>query len=178
MAEYTDHDGGAGEEVPDLSDSDDDGQWEWTEESSNASIVCLFCDRSLNSISDTLQHCLSEHDVNIPDLVKKFSLDDYGYIKMINYIRSEKCSGESLLQSSNNGVFPWDSDNYMRPVLPDDPLLQIDLEDLCGVEAMVVGQSCGGQAADLLQRAQQAEERALRSEEALARAMEDLHKLK
>ena len=53
-----------------------------------------------------------------------------------------------------------------------------DLEDLCGVEAMVVGQSCGGQAADLLQRAQQAEERALRSEEALARAMEDLHKLK
>lgn len=53
-----------------------------------------------------------------------------------------------------------------------------DLEELCGVEAMAVGQSCGGQAADLLRRALQAEERALRSEEALARAMEDLHKLK
>lgn len=58
------------------------------------------------------------------------------------------------------------------------PLSISDLEELCDAEVMVVGQSCGGQAADLLRRAQQAEERALRSEEALARAMEDLHKLK
>ncbi|KAG5270132.1 hypothetical protein AALO_G00189090 [Alosa alosa] len=183
MAEYTDtreinHEGGAGEEVPDLSDSEDDEQWEWMTENSDTSIVCLFCDRSLNSMAATLQHCLSEHCVNIPELVKKFRLDDYGYIKMINYIRSEKCTAEKLLQSSDNGVLPWDSDDYMRPALPDDPLLQIDLEELCGVEAMVVGQSCGGPAADLLRRAQQAEERAVRSEEALSRAMEDLHKLK
>ncbi|KAL2089070.1 hypothetical protein ACEWY4_015969 [Coilia grayii] len=179
MAEYTDHDGGAGEEVPELSDSDDDEQWEWMEENSDTSILCLFCDRSLNSVSGTLQHCFSEHGVNIPELLKQFRLDDYGYIKMINYIRSVRCSAETLQQCSDNGSFPWDSDDYMRPVLPDDPLLQIDLEELCGVEAMVVGgQPCEGQAVDLLRRAQQAEERAQRSEEALARAMEDLHKLK
>lgn len=29
--------------------------------------------RSLNSIAGTLQHCSSEHDVNIPELVKRFS---------------------------------------------------------------------------------------------------------
>lgn len=183
MAEYTDHDG-AGDEVPDLSDSDDDEQWQWTEDNSETSpqVTCLFCDRSFSSVTDTLQHCIAEHQVNLVELVKTHNLDDYGYIMMINFIRTTKCSSESLRELPE-GVVPWDNDDFMRPALEDDPLLQIDLEELCegllmgpGLQA---GPSSGCQTpAALLQRAQASEERAQRSEEALARAMDDLHKLK
>ncbi|KAI4877009.1 hypothetical protein NFI96_019728, partial [Prochilodus magdalenae] len=136
---------------------------------------------SLNSVSETLQHCQSDHGVNIVQLVKTHRLDDYGYIKLINYVRSVKCSGEAL--AVLDGALPWDSDEYMKPALPDDPLLQIDLEELLETDlaedAATSGQATvSGQAGALLQRARQAEERAARSEEALARAMEDLQKLK
>uniref|UniRef100_A0A3P8Y2E4 Protein arginine N-methyltransferase 3 n=1 Tax=Esox lucius TaxID=8010 RepID=A0A3P8Y2E4_ESOLU len=151
MAEYTDHDGGAGAKVPALSDSDDDDeQWQWLEDANenNLKVTCLFCDWF----------------VQIIVLLKE--LDDYGYIKMINYIRRVKCSGQSLSELSE-GSLPWESDVFLRPALQDDPLLQIGMV-FCGANDSV----------GMLQRAQAAEERAQHSEEALARAMDDLHKLK
>ncbi|KAG5839919.1 hypothetical protein ANANG_G00210270 [Anguilla anguilla] len=184
MAQYMENDGA--DDIPDLSDSDDDDQWQSMEESpdSNLKVLCLFCDRLLNSVEDTLSHCKSEHDVDVAGLLRKYKLDDYGYIKLINYIRSVKCSGESLFLA-REGSLPWESEDYMRPALQDDPLLQIDIEDLCGAEC--AGQGSGPwleqngdpqSAGALMRRAQQAEERAQRAEEALARAMEDLHRLK
>ncbi|XP_072528261.1 protein arginine N-methyltransferase 3 [Salminus brasiliensis] len=188
MAEPTDtYHTGADDEVPDLSHSEDEGEeddeeWECMEQDADGvAVTCLFCQRSFSSVPETFQHCQSEHGVDLLQLVKTHRLDDYGYIKMINYVRTEKCSGESL--AVLDGALPWDSDEYMKPALPDDPLLQIDLEELIGAEFPTDGASgaqseVGGQGGALLQRAQQAEERAARSEEALARAMEDLHKLK
>uniref|UniRef100_A0A671LSL9 Protein arginine N-methyltransferase 3 n=1 Tax=Sinocyclocheilus anshuiensis TaxID=1608454 RepID=A0A671LSL9_9TELE len=88
--------------------------------------MCLTLNRTLTSVSETVQHCKADHGVDIPDLVQKHRLDDYGYIKMINYIRTTKVSTESLLLTSN-GPLPWDSDEYMKPALPDDPLLQIGM---------------------------------------------------
>uniref|UniRef100_A0A9J7ZRF3 Protein arginine N-methyltransferase 3 n=1 Tax=Cyprinus carpio carpio TaxID=630221 RepID=A0A9J7ZRF3_CYPCA len=88
-------------------------------------VLCLLCDsRTFTSVSETVQHCKKDHGVDIPGLVQKHRLDDYGYIKMINYIRTTKCSAESL-ELASNGPLPWDSDQYMKPALPDDPLLQI-----------------------------------------------------
>uniref|UniRef100_A0AAR2JCV0 type I protein arginine methyltransferase n=1 Tax=Pygocentrus nattereri TaxID=42514 RepID=A0AAR2JCV0_PYGNA len=118
------------------------------------SCMSVLSNRSLNSVPETFQHCQADHGVSILQLVKAHRLDDYGYIKMINYIRTVKCSGETL--AVFDGAVPWDSDEFMKPALPDDPLLQIGTEN----------------------RARQAEERAARSEEALARAMEDLQNLK
>uniref|UniRef100_A0A8C8GTF7 type I protein arginine methyltransferase n=1 Tax=Oncorhynchus tshawytscha TaxID=74940 RepID=A0A8C8GTF7_ONCTS len=144
MAEYTDHDGGAGDDVPDLSDSDDnEEQWQWMEANDN----------NVQFFLKTLQHCLVEHQVDLVEVVKKHKLDDYGYIKMINYIRTEKCSGQSLSTLPECSI-PWESDEYMRPALQDDPLLQIGTGFHCSTQ------------------------RAQRTEEALARAMDDLHKLK
>ncbi|KAJ8252077.1 hypothetical protein COCON_G00213890 [Conger conger] len=124
------------EDIPDLSDSDDD-QWQSMEESldSNLKVLCLFCDRCLNSVDDTLSHCKSEHEVDVASLLRIYKLDDYGYIKLINYIRTVKCSGESLF-IAQEGALPWESDDYMRPSLQDDPLLQIDIEDLTCTRAM------------------------------------------
>uniref|UniRef100_A0A674NYK6 type I protein arginine methyltransferase n=1 Tax=Takifugu rubripes TaxID=31033 RepID=A0A674NYK6_TAKRU len=80
------------DEMPELSDGDDDADDEeqWMEEgdTERVSVPCLFCDRLLSSVSATLQHCATEHQVNIVDMIRKYNLDDYGYIKMINFIRS------------------------------------------------------------------------------------------
>ncbi|XP_070818175.1 protein arginine N-methyltransferase 3 [Chaetodon trifascialis] len=185
MAEYRDpHCDGAAEEMPELSDGDDDEdeeQWQWMEEEGQqASVTCLFCDRSLSSVPATLQHCTAEHQINLVDLIRRHNLDDYGYIKMINFIRSTKCDVSSLT-GLPDAPSPWESEDFLRPVLQDDPLLQTDPEELCGSggSSLSTCQSSGTESHDaLLHRAQAAEDRARRSEEALARAMDDLHKLK
>uniref|UniRef100_A0A672Y896 Protein arginine N-methyltransferase 3 n=1 Tax=Sphaeramia orbicularis TaxID=375764 RepID=A0A672Y896_9TELE len=131
----------------------------------NLGIFFIF--RLLSSVSATLQHCTAEHQLNLIDLIRKHNLDDYGYIKMINFIRSTNCDASGLM-GLPDGSLPWDSEAFLRPVLQDDPLLQT------GTHTCYSGPSHDA----LLQRTQAAEERAQRSEEALARAMEDLHKLK
>ncbi|TRY91453.1 hypothetical protein DNTS_028225 [Danionella cerebrum] len=154
---------GDDEDVPELSDSDEE-HWQSMEEASEVTAVqCLLCDRTLNSVPETFQHCGADHALDIPDLVGKHGLDDYGYIKLINYIRRTKCSPESLVLSSN-GPLPWDSDEFLKPALPDDPLLQIDVEELSETKPSKSHLAT--------------EERVQRAEEALARAMSDLHTLK
>ncbi|XP_061564794.1 protein arginine N-methyltransferase 3 [Cololabis saira] len=188
MAANTDpHGNGTAEEqMPDLSDGDEDEdedadeeQWQWEEEEESQPVTCLFCDRLLSSVPDTLQHCTAEHRVSLVDVIRKHGLDDYGYIKMINFIRSTKCS-PSCLGGLPEGPLPWESEDFLRPVLQDDPLLQADPEELC--EGSCSSRACQSSTAepyDVLQRrAQAADERARSSEEALARAMDDLHKLK
>uniref|UniRef100_A0A8D3A6T9 Protein arginine N-methyltransferase 3 n=1 Tax=Scophthalmus maximus TaxID=52904 RepID=A0A8D3A6T9_SCOMX len=121
-------------------------------------LLCLFF-RLLSSVAATLQHCTAEHQVNLVDVIRKHSLDDYGYIKMINFVRSTKCDA-SCLTGLPDAPLPWESEAFLRPVLQDDPLLQT------------------GTLTPLSLMAQAAEERARQSEEALSRAMDDLHKLK
>ncbi|XP_077419123.1 protein arginine N-methyltransferase 3 [Vanacampus margaritifer] len=165
------------EDVPELSDgdsvSDDDKeQWQWMEEDTQQ-VTCLFCDRLLNSVPDTLQHCTAEHQVNLIDVIKKHNLDDYSYIKLINFIRSTKCE-PSHLMGLPDGPLPWESEDFLRPVIQDDPLLQTDPEDLCGRQGTVAS-TCRPLEAEsnhaLLLRATSAED-------ALARSLEDLQKLK
>lgn len=43
----SDHDGGAGDAVPDLSDSDNEEQW-MEEANDNFQVTCLFCDKSVS----------------------------------------------------------------------------------------------------------------------------------
>lgn len=179
MAERTDApvDGCADlDDMPELSDGDDEeaeDEEQWMEEDLQEMVTCLFCDKVLGSVASTLQHCSEEHHVNLVDVIRKHSLDDYSYIKMINFIRQKKCSASQLTGFSSSPS-PWESEEFLQPVIQDDPLLQTDPEELCG--------SCPKANADsndaLLQRARAAEERACQSEKALARAMEDLHKLK
>ncbi|TMS12838.1 Protein arginine N-methyltransferase 3 [Larimichthys crocea] len=184
MAEHTDP---HAEEMPELSDGDDDfgdddeEQWQCMDEQEDSQqVTCLFCDRLLSSVSATLQHCTAEHQLNLADVIRRHNLDDYGYIKMINFIRSTKCDA-SCLTALPDAPLPWESEDFLRPVQQDDPLLQTDPEELCGCEgsSRPTCQSSGAGSHDaLLQRAQAAEERARLSEDALARAMDDLHKLK
>ncbi|KAM6950005.1 protein arginine N-methyltransferase 3 isoform 1-T2 [Lycodopsis pacificus] len=190
MAEYTDPrefgGDGAADEMPELSDGDDEDMdndeepWQWEEEEDGlpVNVTCLFCDRLLNSVPATLQHCTDEHQVNLVDVIRKHNLDDYGYIKMINFIRSTKCDASGLT-GLPDAPLPWESEDFLRPVLQDDLLLQTDLEELCEGSSLSTCPSSGTKSHDALQqRALAAEERARTAEEALTRAMDDLQKLK
>uniref|UniRef100_A0A8C7XJX8 type I protein arginine methyltransferase n=1 Tax=Oryzias sinensis TaxID=183150 RepID=A0A8C7XJX8_9TELE len=162
-----------GDEMPELSDGEDDDcedeeQWQWMEEDAQT-VTCLFCDRQLSSVPATLQHCTAEHQVSLTEVIRKHGLEDYGYIKMINFIRSTKC-GPSSLTGLSEGPLPWESEDFLRPALQD------DLIDVPCISACPSSRTESYNA--LLLRAQTAEERARSSEEALSRAMEDLHKLK
>uniref|UniRef100_A0A3B4B881 type I protein arginine methyltransferase n=1 Tax=Periophthalmus magnuspinnatus TaxID=409849 RepID=A0A3B4B881_9GOBI len=103
-----------------------------------------------SSVAQTIQHCTADHSLRLSELITK-----------------------------HNAPVPWDSEEYLRPVLQDDPLLQTDPEELCA--SAPPSRSCPPALSShdtLLQRAIEAEERAKQAEEALTRAMDDLHKLK
>ncbi|XP_061131817.1 protein arginine N-methyltransferase 3 isoform X1 [Syngnathus typhle] len=149
MAECTEtHPCADAADMPELSDADSDSgddkeQWQWMEEEEDSQqVTCLFCDRLLNSVPDTLQHCTVEHQVNLKDVIKKHNLDDYSYIKLINFIRSTKCD-PSYLTGLPDDLLPWESDDFLKPVIQDDLLLQTDPEDLCGGHQGTDSSACG-----------------------------------
>ncbi|XP_033972858.1 protein arginine N-methyltransferase 3 isoform X1 [Trematomus bernacchii] len=182
MAEYTnprefDCDGVA-DEMPELSDGEDedienDELWQCMDEddSEPTKVTCLFCDRLLSSVLATLQHCVVEHQLNLVDVMRKHNLDDYGYIKMINFIRSTKCDA-ACLAGLPDGPLPWESEDFLRPVIQDDPLLQTDPEDLCEGSSLSACQSSGAKSHDAQEQRVQA------AEDALTRSLEDMQKLK
>lgn len=64
-------------------------------------------------------------------------LSDYDTIRCINYIRTEVAAGRLSAETLNDkkaSERPWQSDQYMHPLLPDDPLLFYDFDDEAGPE--------------------------------------------
>ncbi|KAJ7405513.1 hypothetical protein BTVI_69031 [Pitangus sulphuratus] len=169
-------DTGREEEMPALSD----GEEPWEEEEEEGAAVgqrtrCLFCDGWFSSAEVVFSHCKTEHEFNISDVIQKHGLDFYGYIKLINFIRLKKPTGAYL--SSLSSPLPWEGEEYLKPELEDDLLLQFDIEDLCGPANVV---PCNGfsDTTALLEQLKHAERRARAAEAALARAQEDLQKMK
>ena len=77
-------------------------------------------------------------------LTQQAGLDDYSTIRCVNYIRSEVLAqrdprlalAASVASGGAASPKPWDGDQYMKPVLPDDPLLfheYDDAQNTCGI---------------------------------------------
>ncbi|XP_059704289.1 protein arginine N-methyltransferase 3 isoform X2 [Haemorhous mexicanus] len=166
------------EEMPALSDGE--GAWDDEEEEEEGAAVaqqtrCLFCDRLFSSAEAVFSHCKTEHQFDISDVIQKHGLDFYGYIKLINFVRLKKPTGAYL--SSLSSPLPWEGEEYLKPELEDDLLLQFDIEDLC--EPVKVLHSNGlSDTMVLLEQLKHAEQRARAAEAALARAQDDLQKMK
>ena len=75
----------------DMIDCDDNGAWEDDDEGDiiTAECLCLFCEARFKSEEETFIHCHGAHNFNICALQRRHHLDCFGYIKMINYIRSQ-----------------------------------------------------------------------------------------
>ncbi|KAK2520354.1 Prmt3 [Columba livia] len=164
--------------MPELSDGEE--AWEEEEEEEGADTEgpqtrCLFCDRLFSSAEDVFSHCKTEHQFNICDVVRKHGLDFYGYIKLINFVRLKKPTTACL--SSLSSPLPWEGEEYLKPELEDDLLLQFDIEDLCE-PANVLPSNGLNDTTILLEQLKHAEHRARLAEAALARAQDDLQKMK
>ncbi|NXL87500.1 ANM3 methyltransferase, partial [Alectura lathami] len=131
--------------------------------------------RLFSSPEYVFSHCNTEHQFNISEVVRKHGLDFYGYVKLINFVRLKKPTAAYL--SSLSSPLPWDGEEYLKPQLEDDLLLQFDTEDLCEPANI----SCSNGLNDttvLLEQLKHAEHRARLAEAALATVQDDLQKMK
>ncbi|XP_065611479.1 protein arginine N-methyltransferase 3 isoform X3 [Cyrtonyx montezumae] len=168
MAELPD-----GEEVWEEDEEDGDEEEQGVSEGLRAR--CLFCDRWFRSPEEVFCHCNTEHRFDIRHVLSKHGLDFYGYVKLINFVRLKKPMPAYL--NSVSSPLPWDGEEYLKPELEDDLLLQFDTEDLCEPTNTLCSNGLNDTTV-LLKQLKQAEHRAELAEAALARAHEDLQKMK
>ncbi|KAM6172183.1 protein arginine N-methyltransferase 3 isoform 2-T2 [Erethizon dorsatum] len=170
------------DDLPELSDSGDEAAWEDEEadlphDHDRLHTPCLFCNRLFTSAEETFSHCKSEHQFNIDSMVHKHGLEFYGYIKLINFIRLKNPTVE-YMNSIYNPV-PWEKEEYLKPVLEDDLLLQFDVEDLYEPVSVPFSYPNGlSENTSVVEKLKHTEARALSAEAALARAREDLQRMK
>ncbi|XP_015757201.1 PREDICTED: protein arginine N-methyltransferase 3-like [Acropora digitifera] len=114
-------------------ESENEDEWEEIErEDLTISTLCLFCDKCFKNAEDVWRHCSSAHGVDIIKIKRNHGLDFYGCIKLINFIRKMKPSPESLTIVAP--PFPWESEEFLNPTMPNDELLQYDFDDDSDVE--------------------------------------------
>ncbi|XP_035662587.1 protein arginine N-methyltransferase 3-like isoform X2 [Branchiostoma floridae] len=171
-------------DCPSLEGSDDSDWEECDDDESEGSVLCLFCMEELVSAEDVFQHCNTEHQFNVQKFVIKNNLDMYGYIKFINYIRSEKPPPTGISESPPGTEAPWDSDQYLQPVLQDDPLLFYDVEEWTNQAPVTMETEESDitlpsqQYRALLERLHQAEARSEVTEGQLHDALKDIDRLR
>ncbi|XP_065448650.1 protein arginine N-methyltransferase 3 isoform X6 [Chrysemys picta bellii] len=162
-------------EMPELSDSSGEEAWEDEEDLPERQTPCLFCDRLFSSAEDTFSHCKLVHQFNISNMIHKHALEFYGYIKLINFVRMKKPTAEYL--NSLSSPLPWEEEEYLKPELEDDLLLQFDIEDLYASTNISEPNGLSDNTA-ILEQLKCTEHRAKLAETALARAQEDLQKMR
>ncbi|PKK29230.1 protein arginine methyltransferase 3, transcript variant X1 [Columba livia] len=150
--------------MPELSDGEE--AWEEEEEEEGADTEgpqtrCLFCDR--------WEGCLV--------LLKMCSPTAKQSISLIFVMWSGNMKPTTACLSSLSSPLPWEGEEYLKPELEDDLLLQFDIEDLCE-PANVLPSNGLNDTTILLEQLKHAEHRARLAEAALARAQDDLQKMK
>ncbi|XP_037949027.1 protein arginine N-methyltransferase 1 [Teleopsis dalmanni] len=74
--------------------------------------TCLFCSKIFKGVNAAIDHITKEHNVNFRHLKSKFKMDQYSFIKLINYIRAENVSPKDLELIQD---VLWDDEKYLRP---------------------------------------------------------------
>ncbi|KAM7434048.1 Protein arginine N-methyltransferase 3 [Porites harrisoni] len=173
-------------EIHEDSGSENEDDWEeMGDEEQENSTICLFCEECFRNADNIWSHCVTRHGVDILKITRMHRLDFYGCIKLINFIRKMRPPPESL--KSLTPPLPWESDEFLQPVLPNDGLLQYDFDDDSDVEvdrnmgeriSQEEGSIPYSQYLELKQRLQHLENRAHCAEANLARAVEDIYQLR
>ncbi|KAI6107141.1 S-adenosyl-L-methionine-dependent methyltransferase [Pisolithus croceorrhizus] len=99
-----------------------------SDEALNRPCRSLFDEKDFPNVDDALRYDQSTHGFNLTETCTRLNLDLHQRIRLINYIRKDKPTSSQL--SSLTGKEPFfTSDEYLLPVIEDDPLLQLDLDD-------------------------------------------------
>ncbi|XP_016975558.1 protein arginine N-methyltransferase 1 [Drosophila rhopaloa] len=109
------------DEYDDIDDDEDEPMDEGEEPT-----TCLFCTETSSNILTAINHLDARHKVNLSQLKQKFQMDQYSFIKLINYIRANKITSEQLL-SADQAL--WQDEQYLKPG-EYEPWLCYDFEEL------------------------------------------------
>ncbi|KAI8986156.1 S-adenosyl-L-methionine-dependent methyltransferase [Trametes punicea] len=119
-------------DVPNLSssDEDDDQTWDdWVSDSfERRPCKSLFEDRTFESVQEALAYDEAAHGFSLKEVASRLALDQYQRIRLINWIRREHPS-PSVVTALTGAEDFLQSDDYLKPALEDDPLLQIAPDD-------------------------------------------------
>lgn len=118
-------------------DDADVDEWEVAEEQ-NDPVRCLFCEQISPTMTVAIRHAKEVHGFDLGEVRRRFQLDEYSYIKMINYIRREGVDAEVF--RSGTSAF-WTDDKYLKPV-ENETWLMFDLDELD--EILLNGNGVGG----------------------------------
>ena len=110
---------------------DEDSESEWSED--DQEMFGLFSSQKFNNIREVMADARDNYNFDFYGFAKQHSLDQYGCIRMINYIRSEtrkRTNPETLVLSLLPKLSFLEDDKYYKPVLENDAvLLGFDLKD-------------------------------------------------
>ena len=164
-----------------MSSSDDEEEvgGEWSDVADEDDIikncVCLFCSHTSIRAEKTLFHIKDVHKLDFISMIKANHIDFYKYVKLINYIRSNKTSVDSINHLSFDDIYA--NDKWFHPVLKDDLLLQFDVDEIFTRTPSIGDLKLTSlKELDLKTKLDLAEERATLAEEFLQRSIEDLDK--
>eukprot|EP00877_Chromochloris_zofingiensis_P002928 jgi/Chrzof1/12636/Cz07g01290.t1 len=110
-------------------------EWdEWTGEDEEESDVTksLFSNAMLPTPEAALEHDAATHGFDVRQYKIERDLTDHDIIRCINYIRAEVAAGRDplpALASATADSYPWVDDEYLIPVIPDDPLVTYDYDE-------------------------------------------------
>ncbi|KAJ3142021.1 hypothetical protein HK100_003884, partial [Physocladia obscura] len=128
---------------------DSDSDFDDWEDDEGQGTMCLFDEVMLPTVADAVIHLKESHDFDLRRIQIEYDLDEYGIIRLINYIRScsaqQKCFGcqtsfetmdemklhydntrHHLLKIPERGTSFWEDVNHLFPCYEDDPLLTWD----------------------------------------------------
>lgn len=118
----------SGSDTSDVDLNEEEEGWEDAEpQEEQDQIVSLFDDKIFTDVPSMLAYCKEKYGFDFLEIRNKFSLDFYGTIKLVNYIRTAVHNGQTTLPDVAKADF--EDDKFMMPVLQDDALL-FNLDDL------------------------------------------------
>lgn len=104
-----------------LSDSENEQDWDNLEE---LEIICPFCDQLLLGVHSAFEHSLLDHDFDFIKVKEKLKLDEYGWIRLVNFTRKSLKQNPSFNMNDLLSDQSWlEGELWLTPALSNDPLL-------------------------------------------------------
>ncbi|XP_065647793.1 protein arginine N-methyltransferase 3 [Hydra vulgaris] len=158
-------------------EAEDEGEWcDFADTNDNIkNCVCLFCSHASLTAENTFFHIKEIHKLDFINLIKANHIDFYKYVKLVNYIRSNKTPVDSVHQLSFDLIYA--DDKWFQPVIEDDLLLQYDVDEILSKTRSFTDFNLNSlNELDLKKKLDITEERACLAEEFLLRTIDDLNK--
>jgi len=86
----------------------------------------LFSSKTFRTAEECMEHIASVHGLDLGVLGRRLNMDTFSFIRFINYVRTE-CPSPGFVMSLSSDQ-KWSDPVFLKPVVPDDPLLMYDFE--------------------------------------------------